>query len=154
MQVFTPPFNIAQRNFNHLSIFLAGSIDMGKAINWQEEFIQKAQKVDKLKDCNVFNPRRPDWDSSWEQTFENPHFYQQVTRELHGLETADYIVVYFAEHSQAPITLLELGLHAQSGKVLVCCPKGFWRKGNVDIVCNRYQIPIFDTLDDIIAFLS
>ena len=93
-------------------------------------------------------------DSSWEQHFENPQFYQQVTWELQGLETADYVIVYFAEHSQAPITLLELGLHAQSGKVLVCCPKGFWRKGNVDIVCNRYQIPMFDTLDDMLAFLS
>lgn len=48
---------------NKFTIFLAGSIDMGKAKNWQQEI------EDKLKDEDVilFNPRRPDWDSSWEE---------------------------------------------------------------------------------------
>ena len=29
----------------------------------------------------------------------------------------------------------------QSGRLIVCCPDGFWRQGNVDIVCVRYGIP-------------
>ena len=45
------------------TIFLAGSIDMGKSKNWQQEI------EDKLKDEDVilFNPRRPDWNCvDWE----------------------------------------------------------------------------------------
>ncbi|HTF82792.1 MAG TPA: nucleoside 2-deoxyribosyltransferase domain-containing protein [Cytophagales bacterium] len=153
MSTFTPPINIAKRNFNHISIFLAGSIDMGNAINWQQVFIDEIRNTASLKDINVFNPRRPDWDSSWEQHIENPNFYQQVNWELNALDAADFIVVYFSETSLAPITLLELGLYAQSGKLLVCCPQGYWRKGNVDIVCHRYNIPMFDTLHDITTYL-
>lgn len=31
-------------------------------------------------------------------------------------------------------------------KVIVCCPDGFWRKGNVDIVCDRYGVDQVPTL--------
>lgn len=153
MIVYTPPSNIAQRNFNDISVFLAGSIDMGQAINWQEDLITKLKAIPELNSVNIFNPRREDWDSTWKQEFENPAFYQQVTWELNALDAADYIIVYFAENSQAPVTMLEFGLYAQSGKIVVCCPKGFWRKGNIDIVCQKYNIPMFDTLDQIINHL-
>jgi hypothetical protein len=36
----------------------------------------------------------------------------------------------------------------------VCCPEGFWRRGNVEMVCRRHRIPLFATLDDLIADLS
>ena len=36
--------------------------------------------------------------------------------------------------ARAPITLLELGLFARSGKLIVCCPDGYWRKGNIEVV--------------------
>ena len=46
--------------------------------------------------------------------------------------------------------MLELGLYANSGKLLVCCPKGFWRKGNIDVVCEKYNIPIYESLDQLL----
>jgi hypothetical protein len=47
----------------------------------------------------------------------------------------------FDPKGMAPITLLELGLFAQSDKkIVVCCPDGYWRKGNVDILCSRLGI--------------
>jgi hypothetical protein len=36
----------------------------------------------------------------------------------------------------------------------VCCPEGFWRRGNVEMVCRRLRIPLFETLDDLIADLT
>jgi hypothetical protein len=39
-------------------------------------------------------------------------------------------------------------LFARSGKLLVCCPEGFWRKGNVEIVCARYGVPLVGELDE------
>lgn len=132
-------------------IFLAGSIDMGDAEDWQKtitEFLEEASS-DKHK-ITIYNPRRDDWDSSWEQSIENTQFYDQVTWELDNIEKADIVLVYFSEDSKAPITLLELGKVVESDKtVIVYCPKGFYRKGNVDIVCYRKDIPVTESIDEL-----
>lgn len=117
-------------------IFLAGSIEMGAAENWQEKIVKKF----KDSDITFINPRRDDWDSSWEQDIRNAQFYEQVTWELKGLEMADIIVLYFDAETKSPISLLELGLHARGDKMIILCPKGFWRKGNVDVVSDFYGI--------------
>lgn len=144
LNLFTPPSNVSIRSRNKKTVFLAGSIEMGKAIDWQKELSDFFIKNDFI----VFNPRREDWDSSWEQKFETPNFYQQVNWELDCLEKADIILLYLAPETKSPISLLELGLHADSEKIFVVCPDGFWRKGNVEIVCNRYDIPLFNSLDE------
>lgn len=147
-RIFRAPENIAERSRDRC-IFLAGSIEMGEAENWQE----KMEKYFLGREWNVFNPRRHDWDPTWEQEQTNPNFYQQVHWELNALETADKIFVYFDPNTKSPITLLELGLYAQcpSKKLAaVVCPQGFWKKGNVDIICERYNIPLYSSLDDFI----
>jgi hypothetical protein len=45
--------------------------------------------------------------------------------------------------------LLELGLYAPSGKMVVCCPEGFYRRGNVQIVCDRFGIELVDTMEQL-----
>lgn len=55
--------------------------------------------------------------------------------------------MYFSPNTKSPISLLELGLFARSGKVRVVCPEGFWRKGNVDIVCQYYNIPLYENFE-------
>lgn len=133
------------------SIFLAGSIEMGKAENWQDKITNALS--DSKPDFTILNPRRDDWDSSWKQEIDNPQFNEQVSWELDALEKADFIAMYFDPATKSPISLLELGLHAKSDKLIVCCPKGFWRKGNVDIVCDKYHILQKDNLDDMIKCL-
>jgi hypothetical protein len=135
------PPNIIKLDKDKTTIFLAGSIEMGTAEKWQDIVTSKLST-----NYNIINPRRDDWDSSWTQDYDNPQFYQQVSWELNGLELADEILFYFDPNTRSPITLLELGLFARSGKCSVICPKGFWRKGNVDIVCNRYNVRIYDNL--------
>jgi hypothetical protein len=131
------------------SVFLAGSIEMGKAEPWQA-FLENA-----LADLPiaVLNPRRDEWDSSWEQSITNPHFRGQVEWELEGLERASLIAMYFAPATQAPITLLEFGLWARSGKLVVCCPQEFWRRGNVEVVCARYGVPLIEKLTEMVLYL-
>ena len=150
--VFYPPQNIAKRDTFKNSIFLGGTIDMGNSTDWQDETARFIVKNTGGK-YNIINPRRKDWDSSWEQKFENPQFYQQVNWELNALEQADIILIYFKAGSQSPISLLELGLYARSGKLSVVCEEGFWRKGNVDIVCDRYAIPMFESIKDWVVTL-
>jgi len=127
-------------------IFLAGSIEMGVAENWQENI----ETVFKNEDVIILNPRRLLWDSSWEQTMENPLFVEQVEWELNGLEDSDIIIMYFDKNTKSSISMLELGAHKDSGKLIVYCPKGFFRKGNVDIFCNKYDIKNVQSYEELI----
>ena len=130
----------APSSFDEMSrpaLFLSGSIEMGKAIDWQ------TQLVGELADCTgtLLNPRRDDWDSSWVQSKDNLQFRQQVEWELDAMEACDSVVFVFDPATKSPITLLELGLHVKEKTIAVVCPDGFWRKGNVDILCERENVP-------------
>lgn len=138
-------------NQGWMTIFLAGTIDMGNSHDWQFDFT--AQLANNGRYC-ILNPRRNDWDSSWTQEASNPQFREQVEWELHALQHADWIVMHLGKDSKSPISLLELGLHASSHKLLVHCEEGFYRKGNVDIVCEKYDIRQFKSLEEIIKFLT
>jgi hypothetical protein len=129
-------------------VFLAGSIEQGKAIDWQTAI---EQQLDDIEDLVVLNPRRDDWDASWTQSIDDPQFRGQVEWELDGMERADVVAMYFAAGTKSPITLLELGLNASTDKLVVTCPDGFWRKGNVDVVCARYGIDQAPDLDALVA---
>ncbi len=129
------------------SLFVAGSIEMGAAIDWQATLI--AELGD--RDLTIFNPRRDAWDASLRQSIEEPGFREQVEWELAGLDRADVIAMWFDPDTHAPITLLELGLYARTGKLVVGCPDGFWRKGNVEIVCARFDVPLSGTWDHFLA---
>ena len=134
----------------HNGVFLAGSIEMGKAVDWQTEIAEKCKK----EDVTFFNPRRDDWDSSWEPKMENDKFREQVQWELDALEMAEKIVVFIDPKTTSPIALLELGIHANSDKMCVCCPDGFYRKGNVDIVCAYYGIRTAENIDELVDFIK
>ena len=49
---------------------------------------------------------------------------------------------------------MELGLCANQDNIIVCCPDGFWRKGNVQIVCTTYNIPLCNTYKELIELLD
>ena len=140
--IYKSPENIDNRNKTRKSIFLAGSIEMDLAVNWQK----RSEEVLARKYV-IFNPRRDSWSKGWEQSIENPKFKEQVNWELNALEQSDIIIMFFANNTKSPISLLELGLFAHSNKMKVVVEKGFWRKGNIDIVCERYHIQKYDSLD-------
>ena len=65
-------------------IFLGGAIDQGEAKDWQSEVVKGLEGID----CLVLNPRRDDWDASWEESIENAKFREQVEWELKAQEKA------------------------------------------------------------------
>lgn len=152
MQMIKAPNAIPE--FDSPSIFLAGSIEMGVAEQWQERLGDMLTDVN----CILLNPRRDDWDSNWVQSIDNPEFNQQVTWELKGLDYAELIVFYFDPNTKSPITLMELGYVASMQrhltKVIVCCPNGFWRKGNVDIMCKHTGMQMANSLEEIAEFIK
>jgi len=149
MKVYYPPKKLP-KSFGKWSLFLSGSIEMGTAVDWQSRAIAML----KDDDIAVMNPRRKDWDASWKQSIDEPKFMEQVTWELDGLKRADLIIVNFVPGTKSPITLLELGLFAASKPMLVVCPEGYWRKGNVDIVCERYELSQLSTVESAVGVIK
>src|SRR5262245_36308977 len=111
-QVLKPPAPLVF-DATRPSIFLAGSIEMGAAEDWQHRVEQQLADLDIV----LLNPRREAWDASWVQALDNPPFREQVEWELEGLERASLVAMYFAPATRAPVTLLELGLCARSGRL-------------------------------------
>jgi hypothetical protein len=132
-------------------LFLAGSIETGTTEMWQE------QVRDRLRNTNwiILNPYREDWDSSWVESKDNLKFRGQVEWELDAQEMdATTILMHLIPGTESPVSLLELGLFAQTGRMLVVCPEGFSKKGNVDVVCERYGVKQYDSIDDALEDLS
>lgn len=133
-------------------VFLAGSIEMGKAEKWQDRLARELAD----KSVVLYNPRRDDWDSSWVQDpTPGTQFHEQVSWELEHINKSDLVVFYFDPATQSPITLLELGLVIGSGKrAIVCCPDGYFRKGNVVISSELRKIPVLNSFEELLAQLQ
>lgn len=144
--IIKPPTRITKDSIDkRTSLALLGSIEQGIASEWQKT----AEEFFKDYDFDIYNPRREHWDASWKQSMDNPQFVEQVEWELTALENVAVKLFYFDPATKSPITLIELGLSVGVGRVdiVVCCPEGFWRKGNVDIICRRYGIHREPTLE-------
>lgn len=140
-------------------IFLAGSIEMGAAELWQDRIARELADTELV----LMNPRRDDWDSSWVQDISNENFNEQVTWEMDYISVSDVVAFYFDPNTKSPITLMELGyvagllnderLEIGDYGAVVCCPPGFWRRGNVQMICDRHDILLVDTLDELVDIL-
>lgn len=142
-----------QRVRTQPKIFLGGTIDMGNSENWQSNLENNLSEEHGV----IFNPRRDDWDASWEQSpWPGTQFYEQVDWELKAQEESDILVYVLLPESKSPITLLEIGLFARSENktVFVVCPENFYRYGNIRIVCELYGIKWFETIEQMLHVLK
>jgi hypothetical protein len=138
-----PPDNLSKRDFSKKYVFLGGSIEQGKANNWQADMSQFFLNFGH----GTFNPRRDDWDPNLEQKSENPVFSQQVLWELMALKISNEVVMYFEPGTVSPISIMEFGKYVDSGKMYVICPEGFWRQANIEKTAEFYNCPLFDNFD-------
>lgn len=157
MRVIKAPMSPSYLELVEPSIFLAGSIEQGLAPDWQKDVAEKLSKYD----GTIFNPRRDDYDSSWKQSITEPNFKQQVEWELDKLRWSKIIFMYLDPNTKSPISFMELGLRASYNvrgptdqKLMVCCPDGFYRKGNIEIICDQYQIPLFNELNVMTKYVT
>lgn len=128
-------------------IFLAGTIDMGNSRDWQMELYDRFSAMNGR--YILFNPRQDNWDASRPGEMD-----YQVRWELDHLEEADMIVMYILGSSKSPISLLEMGLHARSGKMHVICEPEFYRYDNVRITCGYYGVPLYENLEEWLGSLD
>lgn len=136
--IVLPPTRVPT-SCHKVNVFLAGSIEMGAAEDWQTGLAERLLGMQEIG--HVFNPRRKDWDSSWKQSADHPMFNEQVNWELDHIELSDFIFFNFVPGTISPVTLAEFGFAMGSlFQIVVCCPDGYWRQGNVDIMCQRYGV--------------
>ena len=122
-----------------ITFFLAGTIDNGESLDWQKEISDYSNEIG----VNVFNPRRNNWDKD----AGSKEIVRQIDWELEHMEKADYIIMNILGNSKSPISLLELGLHARDGKLIVFCPKSFYRYDNVRVTCETYGVKLYSIED-------
>ncbi len=132
--ILEAPNRLESYNNLGLTFFLAGTIDNGESFNWQKEICDYSNEIK----VNIFNPRRNNWDKN----ASSKEVERQIDWELEHMEKADYIIMNILGDSKSPISLLELGLHARSGKLIVFCPKSFYRYDNVRITCETYGVKL------------
>lgn len=100
----------------------------------------------------IINPICTAWDSTWVEDISDPRFVAQVEWEMDHGKLADVVVIHFVPGTQAPISLLELGMYAATyggEKVVVCCPEGFWKRGNVRIACGRFGVECVESVEEV-----
>ncbi|KAM4058626.1 nucleoside 2-deoxyribosyltransferase like domain-containing protein [Hirsutella rhossiliensis] len=125
------------------SVFLAGTTGKVDTSDWRETLSSSLSDVP----VTIYNPYRADWDSSWREDIEFAPYREQVEWELDKQDKADIVVVYFHPATQAPVSLLEFGIWARiPGKAIVVCPEGYWKRGNVQIVCKKFGVEMVDSV--------
>ena len=119
------------------TIFLAGTIDNGNSVDWQDEVIQYFKENWKYDDVDLifFNPRRDNWDDINDSEME-----YQIIWELQWQEKCDVHFMNILGTSKSPISLMELGAFRDKRFMYVACPKEFYRFTNVKVFCERYHI--------------
>lgn len=139
---------------NKITIFLGGSIELGKVRDWQSDLIQWLKSHELAEYLTVLNPRRMAWNSSW--PIDDPNhaeLRQQIEWELKAQDRVHLPVYLFAANTLSPITLLELGLYAAKNPVL-CVEDGYLRAANVIVTAEHFGWRYNTNWDDFIRELD
>lgn len=149
MEIISPQnLNDSLIEDGRVRIFLGGSIDNGKAPNWQANI----SKILKNQNQNIYilNPRRINWDpGATKETIRD-----QIWWELSAQSCSDIRFYYLDKDSQSPETLLEIGFYGRQLGNIVYCPKEYFRYDNVSMTCKWFSVPCFDNLEDAVSELK
>jgi hypothetical protein len=64
--------------------------------------------------------------------------------------TDGWVELYSHPNTISPISLLELGRYSQSRKLIVCCPEGYHRRGNIQYLCRKDDIQLLEDFDELV----
>jgi hypothetical protein len=146
MKIITAPDPVPMRDALGSEVFLAGSIEQGKARDWQPLVCTALEPLNVL----VFNPRRKVWDPTWDQDVSNPELVAQVNWELDLIDRAEIVFFYFQAGTKSPISFLEFGMQVRNRRkdLVVVCEDGFWRQANIQITADRNNVKVFKILEE------
>lgn len=125
-------------------IFLAGSMDQEKPNSWRSQAIVSLQES-----YHIFDPTQKEYGTLTELQMKN-----HVKWELDALNRADIILLNFLSNTFSPISLVELGLHVAGNKLIVICPKEFYKNTYVTTLCETYNTPLFRSIEQALDTLK
>lgn len=151
MRILTPNDNI-QKRFD-IALYLGGTIGVSTVDRWRDDIKDDLKDVD---DLVIFDPVIPNWVNVRNSKEKKFNLNKQINWELEAQEDSDYIVYYFSPYAKASFAFLELGFfstkpptYTSASNIIVCCPKGFWKKDYIDVFCERYNIENVETLSEL-----
>jgi hypothetical protein len=162
IEVLTPP-SYRFADVDNISVFLAGAIDMGSAVDWQSQVIDEAADYFDNTNITFYNPRRPG-KFTGEQTIDNPKFAEQVNWELERIDRCDIFFLHLPADSKAPISLMELGYYLgrihenparfSGQRCVISVEEGYYRRGNIEVILNREGMTLYPDLTDALRSLE
>lgn len=144
-----------RRTFRHATtLFLAGTTPRPGQPDWRAVVVEATAGLP----VTLLDPVRPDWDGSWVEDVSFAPFREQVAWELDMQEAADLVAFFFHPHKDGMISLLELGLCARAShsvaRIVVACPPGYVKRGNVQMICQRFGLCLVESVEDLAAELA
>lgn len=142
MRYAEAPQCLDEDSSKRIKLFLGGSIELGKADNWQKQVTEFLIKHKYANHLDVYNPRREGpWDQTWMENFSQGPFREQVEWELIHQKQSDLLIYYFANDTISPITLFELGLFHTKNPI-VAADQGYLRLGNLMITSEHFNFDV------------
>ena len=125
------------------SLFLAGSMAINVINNWRQDV------VNQLDDgYHLFDPTNNNHDK-----LNDIQMTKHIKWELDALKMADKIILNFLPYAKSPISLVELGMYVSTNKLIVICPKEFYQSRYVHVLCEQYDTPLFQNINDALSIL-
>ncbi|KAE8845923.1 hypothetical protein PTNB73_01903 [Pyrenophora teres f. teres] len=97
-----------------VSVILYGGMSTDTKKNWRADLSASLSDLP----IAILDPTCDAWDSTWIEDISFQPFKDQAKWEMDHAGVADVIVFHFGGKSDQPITLLELGLYAHTGKAV------------------------------------
>ena len=126
-----------------VTVFLAGSIKIGKATKQQIAFTLAL--LDLL--VTVFNLRCNNQNLTQKQDILHLKFNKQVIQKYNCLNKVNVIAIYFKPSTLSSISLLELGKYTKSRKIVVYCLDRFQKRGNIQIEYYQKRVLLVETIE-------
>ena len=144
----------ADKGQGRIKLFFGGSIELGKAEDWQARLFDHLCARPYADQLDVYNPRRGgSWDPSWNNNESCAPFREQVDWELYHQKDADLLLYYFAADTISPISLFELGLF-HGHKPVVGVDPAYTRIGNLMVTKDHFDLDINLGWDEFIKALE
>ncbi|WP_055447706.1 nucleoside 2-deoxyribosyltransferase domain-containing protein [Lacinutrix mariniflava] len=124
--------------------FLAGSMDFNESNSWRQKIMQEMKHLVHFLDATRIE----------HNDFSDSQMKEHIEWELDALIISDKIILNFKEDSKSPISILELGMYVKSSKLVVVCPNKFYQRRYINVLCNKYNTPFFDSFDEAIEYLK
>ena len=93
---------------------------------------------------------------SWEtedytSSEEDLNYNHLISKDLDSLHSSDVILIYFKEGYKNRFPFFSLGYFCNNDNLVILCSEDFSKRGIVQMICTRKNIPLFYTLEGAIG---